>query len=116
MALDLLGEGEQVEMGKTYDICMYTLLGKKYGKMFAQISRQKLDGWLEIMNHREAFEGVIDENGNCKISGVFVTLIHSVPYTAAGIISDDTVSLKLWDSRNTFELSGTAVESELEDN
>ena len=96
-----------------YKICMSTPLGKKKGTMGVGKKGNKLKGWLNILEHREPFEGKIDDMGNCRISGVFNTLIRTVPYIATGQISDSFVHLQIQGKRNVFDLSGiVSTESE----
>lgn len=98
---------------RTYTIYMQTPLGKKEGTLLAERNGQELSGWLDILKHREPFEGTVDKDGNCRISGEFVTLIRRVAYSATGQISDTAICLKIKDDRNVFELSGVAcMESE----
>lgn len=92
----------------TYRVQMETPLGEKTGTLFAEKNGNTLNGWLDILRHRESFEGTIDEAGNCRISGVFITLIRRVPYVAAGQISAASISLKVKDGRNIFDLTGVA--------
>lgn len=91
---------------KIYMIYMQTPLGERKGTLFAEMNGQKLNGWLDILKHREPFEGNVDGNGNCRISGELVTFMSRIPYVAIGQISDSAIHLKVKGERNTFELSG----------
>lgn len=93
---------------RTYTIYMHTPLGEREGTLFAERNGQKLNGWLDVLKHREPFEGTVDEDGNCRITGEFVTLMRRVAYTATGQISDFSIHLEVKDERNIFELSGVA--------
>lgn len=92
----------------TYHVHMYTPLGEKTGILIAIRTGSVLNGWLHILGHQEPFEGTVDEYGNCKISGLFITLIRRVPFVATGQISDSSVRLQVEDERNIFELWGNA--------
>lgn len=93
-------------MEKTYNIFMHTPLGKKKGTLTASIKGDMLSGWLDILEHRQPFEGTVDEAGNCQISGSFVTLMRTVSYIAAGKITSSSVNLQMKGERNVFEVSG----------
>jgi len=98
---------------KQYNVCMYTPLGKKKGTLTAERRGNLLTGWLNILGHKEPFEGVVDETGNCRITGQFITLMRRVPYTATGTITSSSIQLQVKGQRNIFELSGnTCPESE----
>lgn len=99
---------------RTYNISLRTPLGDRKGTLRAEREGNRLNGWLDVMKHREPFEGNVDGEGNCKISGEFVTLMRRVPYVATGHISDSMIRLEVKGSRNIFELSG-AVCPESED-
>lgn len=94
---------------KIYRVFMSTPLGKKYGALAASIVGSDLSGHLDILAHSEPFEGTIDSTGNCVISGVFITLMHRVPYKATGTLSDSSVHLMMQGERRTYELSGNRV-------
>lgn len=93
---------------KVYMICMQTPLGKREGTLIAEKDREILSGWLDILKHREPFEGVVDADGNCTISGELVTLTRRMAYVATGQISDSSLHLKVKGERNIYELSGIA--------
>lgn len=50
----------------TYRILMKTPLGERHGTLVLERNGSMLNGWLDIMKHREPFEGTVDEMGNCK--------------------------------------------------
>ena len=91
-----------------YNIFMYTPLGKRHGILTITRTENVLSGWLNILKHNNPVEGIVDENGNCKISGSSVTLMHTVPFVAAGKISNGYICLQVQNGQNTFELSGEA--------
>ncbi|MGN0114182.1 MAG: hypothetical protein ACI396_02530 [Acutalibacteraceae bacterium] len=97
-------------MSWQYNIVMHTPLGKKYGTLFADVTDNTVSGWLDILKHKERFEGTIDSDGNCTISGTIVTLMRSVKYTATGKMTSTAVALKLQGERNVFELTGVACQ------
>lgn len=93
---------------RIYIVCLQTPLGKREGTLVVEKNGQTLSGWLDILKHREPFEGIVDVDGNCRISGEFVTLMRRVHYIAIGQISASSIQLDVRDERNIFELSGIA--------
>lgn len=93
---------------REYNVFMNTPLGKRYGKLIAQISGTSVSGQLDILNHHEPFSGTIDAFGNCRITGSFVTLMRRVMYTATGQLTESSVHLHLKGGSNIYELSGVS--------
>lgn len=93
-------------MTNTYRINMKTPLGERKGTLTVEKNGELLSGYLDILRHREPFAGTVDETGNCRIAGVFITLIRRVSYVATGRISDASLCLQVKEGRNTFELQG----------
>lgn len=91
-----------------YSIVMKTPLGKKYGILEVSVSENILSGWLDILGHKEPFNGIIDSNGNCSVNGTFITLMRTVSFSATGKLTASAVNLQIKDERNVFELSGVA--------
>ncbi|MGM9564368.1 MAG: hypothetical protein ACI3VQ_09910 [Faecousia sp.] len=89
-----------------YAIVMQTPMGKKYGTLTARISGNTLSGWLDVLEHREPFEGTIDGAGNCRITGILITLMRRVSFIATGKMTPSAVYLQMKGERNVFELSG----------
>ncbi|MEY8390339.1 hypothetical protein D3Z36_08120 [Lachnospiraceae bacterium] len=98
---------------RIYHIFMYTPLGKKPGILAVKSTGHTISGWLEILNHNKPIEGTVDEVGNCKIFGSFVTSIRTVTFVAAGKISESSIWLQVKEDRNVFELSGTSHPEEV---
>ena len=87
-------------------IVMQTPLGKKYGTLLASVTGSCVRGWLEVLAHREPFEGKIDKAGNCRITGKLTTLLRTVTFTATGKLTAAAANLRLQGERNIFELTG----------
>ncbi len=98
---------------RKYRIQMQTPLGNRSGTLEVQIEKDKIKGHLDVLKHLEPFEGSIDENGRCSISGILVTLMSSIPYTAAGQITPDSLHLSLKGGRNLFPITGTICQEEM---
>lgn len=58
-----------------------------------------------ILN-KEPFEGVVDKVGNCRITGLYITLLRDVSYVATGKISSSSIHLQVKGERNVFKLLG----------
>lgn len=94
---------------KLYEVYMYTPMGKKSGRLLIQQEGKCLSGWLDILMHKEPIAGTIDEEGNCQIKGVFITLLNSVHFTATGRITDSLIDLTMEDEENRhFQMSGNS--------
>lgn len=63
---------------RKYHIQMQTPLGNRAGTLEVQIEENKIRGHLDVLKHLEPFEGNIDKNGYCSISGTLVTLMSSI--------------------------------------
>lgn len=97
-----------------YYVSLHTPLGRRNGTLLARMNGSALTGTLTILNHTQPFTGEVDERGNCKISGTFITLVRTVPYIATGQISDTALTLDLSGDRNHFKLSGSVCPEEEE--
>lgn len=93
---------------KTYMVNLQTPLGQKKGTLFVERNGEELKGWLDILKHREPFNGNVDENGNCRISGDLVTLMRRISYVATGQISVSDIHLEVKGGKSVFKLSGVA--------
>lgn len=93
---------------RKYKVYMYTPMGAKKGILLIQQEGTVLKGWLDILLHKEPVNGTVDEEGNCLINGVFITLLNSVYFTAAGKITDSHINLSLVDQENRhFQMNGS---------
>lgn len=93
-----------------YDVKMKTPIGIRLGRMTVHKSFDKVNGCLDILNHSEAFEGTIDNNGNCDIVGKIITLIKTINYKASGKITSNGLDLFIINDRHhVFEIIGTPI-------
>lgn len=90
-----------------YDVRMRTPVGIRLGHMTVCRNLGKVSGFLDILNHSEPFEGIIDHDGNCELSGKMITLMRTIRYVATGRITPDSLTLSVRDERNVFEMTGT---------
>ncbi len=94
---------------KSYVIVMQTTIGKRYGTMTVEQEGQQVSGLIEILGHTQAFDGSVDETGNCCIKGQLISLTRTIPYIAEGNISPFALQLSLQGERNQFKITGRAV-------
>lgn len=94
---------------RSYRIQMHTPLGRRAGTLDVQFEKDKVRGFMNVLAHREPFEGSIDENGNCRITGTLVTLMSTIPYTASGQITPEGLELSLKGGRNLFPITGSVL-------
>ena len=67
---------------RQYDITMQTPIGARYGSMAVRVEDGRVNGILTILKKAVPFEGVIHEDGNCRITGKLITLMRTIPYDA----------------------------------
>lgn len=80
---------------KRYRICLSVPLGRRNGTMLIRESGGQVDGWLEVMNRKNAFLGQLSNDGELTISGAIQSLISTIHYTATGTISGRKIRLNL---------------------
>lgn len=95
-----------------YNVKMSTPIGVRLGCMTVWRRYDKISGYLDILKHKESFEGTIDSNGNCKIIGKIITLMRTIDYEAIGKILPDSLSLLIKDDRHILEITGDAQTKE----
>ena len=92
---------------KNYRICLNVPLGARNGTMAFHETGGKVDGWLNVMNEKNRFSGVLSEEGQLTLTGVICTLISTMHYTATGTISGQKILLNLkMDSGAQYPVSG----------
>jgi hypothetical protein len=92
---------------RKFKICLRAPLGNRSGTMLLCEEDGRVDGWLNIMNKRNRFSGILSDGKNLTISGVIRTLVSTLHYTAAGMIRDQSIFLNLkTDSGAYYPLSG----------
>ncbi len=91
---------------RKYRILMQTPIGDRAGTLEVQIEQNKIHGYLDMLNHSEPFVGSIDEEGCCCIRGRLITLMNTIPYTASGHITPDSLHLLLKGGRHLFPITG----------
>lgn len=92
---------------KQYNICLSVPIGQRSGTMLLRESDGNLDGWLEVMEHRNPFSGHLSDDGCMKFSGVIQTLVSSIRYTATGKVNGSGIFLNLiTQSGDEYSVSG----------
>ena len=100
------------ERMQCYEIALNTSIGVRYGRMTAKWSGNRIGGQIDILNHREAFEGSADEEGRCRIRGRLVSMTKVLPYEAEGRMSDREVHLKVLTDKDQYVLTGVPLKKE----
>ncbi|MGN0378151.1 MAG: hypothetical protein ACI4EU_01030 [Butyrivibrio sp.] len=99
------------EFSEVYDVHMKTSIGVRSGQMTVYQSLGKVHGSLDILNHCEPFEGIINSDGSCILHGKIITLIKTINYMATGEITPQNLTLSIADSRYLLEITGTPHKS-----
>lgn len=95
----------------TYNVVMQTLLGQRHGTMLMKVHGNKIDGFLNILGSRTSFQGELDNNGGCILSGCIKTLVRTIEYAATGRADDEKIDLTLRGQRDIFYINGIACTS-----
>ena len=96
----------------TYEIEMQTLIGVKYGTMYAEVSDKEVKGFLHLMKQSTSFCGRIEENGDCIIKGEIISLTKTIPYQAAGRMTKGAVLLDMYTNQGHFHITGKETHHE----
>lgn len=96
---------------RQYNVTMQTSMGARYGTMTVTVDGSRVNGILTILKKAVPFDGMIREDGNCRITGSLITLMRTIPYDATGQMTQTSLQLTLRGAQETFELSGHAVDS-----
>lgn len=92
---------------RNYRICLTAPLGARNGSLVLHETEDQVDGWLNVMNEKNKFSGVLSEDGQLTLSGVLRTLVSTIHYTATGTVSGQKILLNLkTDSGAQYPVSG----------
>lgn len=99
---------------RSYDIVMHTTIGDRYGNMMVTVDEDEetLSGELAILADRTSFYGHIAPDGRCHFHGELVTLLRVLAFVAYGIVTPQSLSLRLSATGETYQLEGTALARE----
>ena len=92
-------------MSNIYEVILDTPVGKRFGKMNVLVQGQNITGMLHILKVPEPFEGIVESNGQCRITGNLSTLMRRIPYMATGVIGEQ-IALELVSGQERFWLIG----------
>ncbi|SDB25297.1 hypothetical protein [Eubacterium oxidoreducens] len=95
-----------------YEIQMHTLIGIKYGSMYAKILDDEVKGIMNLMKQSTSFYGKINKNGDCEIQGQIISLTKTIPYQAIGKIKKETVELDMHTNQGEFHIAGKGTQNE----
>lgn len=91
---------------KTFDICLQTQLGKRYGKMSVAVDGNSISGSLYVLNKCEKIRGEIDGKGNCHIYGRIVSLMRVMYFDGWGTITEHNILLSIVGKKSRYILYG----------
>lgn len=95
-----------------YNIVLRTPIGPRYGTMEIHGDCGKVAGFLNVLMGKNRFQGVMDEENRCEISGQLKTLMRTVFYSAAGKVNRDSVSMTMYTEKGMLEMTGTSQQRE----
>lgn len=93
-----------------FNVRMQTPVGIRLGKVYVYRDDNRLNGQFHILKHNEPFQGIIDNEGNCEISGKIITLMRTINYVATGKITSDSLTLSITDDHYVLKITGTLCE------
>ena len=92
---------------RTYAVRLSVPLGPRSGTMLLRELNGHIDGWLEIMRHRNALSGQLAPDGSMTLSGCIQTLISRIAYTAKGTRSGTHILFNLtMENGGEYSLTG----------
>ena len=91
---------------KIYEIILKTPLGDKCGELAAEIKNGTLRGSISLLGNTEPIEGMVDEQGNCKLKGKLRSLLQTVDFEAEGTINYDALRLSVNGGGSIQEMVG----------
>ena len=80
---------------RMYRICLTVPLGDRSGTLLLREKKSCVDGYIDVMNRKNPFTGIIADDGRLVLSGAVSTLMNTVNYTAMGTVGGGKISLKL---------------------
>lgn len=93
-----------------YNIAMQTPVGLRRGVINLCKVENQVSGTIDLLGHSKPFEGYVDDEGNCRITGCIITLMNTIQFRAEGIVKPSRIDLKMYCEKNIFRLSGVAIE------
>lgn len=95
-----------------YAIIMKTPLGDRLGQLSLDCEQGICHGVMTLLGTRSGITGTLEPGGRCELRGLLCTLLQTIPYTAAGIMNPERLSLTLRAGSRSFRLDGEGKEQE----
>lgn len=90
----------------SYDVILYTKIGKRLGQLDISVSNGIVKGVLNLLQKKEKVQGVVDESGVCSLQGKISTLLNDMAFVATGKMLAEKIVLTLTSAGQTFRLEG----------
>ena len=91
----------------SYAIIMETSLGDRRGQLSLDCEQGNCQGVMTLLGTRSSLTGTPEPGGQCELRGLLCTLLQTIPYTAAGVLLPERLSLTL---KAGFRLNGEGEE------
>lgn len=92
---------------RTYAVRLSVPLGARNGTMLLREQDGSIDGWLELMRHRNPLSGQLKPDGSMTLFGCIQTLISRNAYTAKGSRSGTHILFNLtMENGGEYSLTG----------
>lgn len=102
--MSLKGESAVKEM--IFDVVLGTPIGKRNGVVYLYVKDNNIVGKLEIFGGEFELYGMMFDDKNCELYGMFKTLFNEFYYKAVGQIADDKLNLVMKGSSKKYKLEG----------
>ncbi|MGN0747100.1 MAG: hypothetical protein ACI4ML_10530 [Aristaeellaceae bacterium] len=89
-----------------YAITMKTPLGERRGQLSLDCEQGVCQGVMTLLGTRSGITGTLEPGGQCELRGLLCTLLRTIPYTAAGMLKPERLSLTLKAGNRSYPLDG----------
>lgn len=93
---------------RLYDIVLQSPLGAKHGQLALNRADGRLWGSCTLLGSTTPCSGTISPQGRCTLRGSFQTFMSRIEFCGEGRADEQSVTLRLSDGSNQYELTGTA--------
>ncbi|MGN0971750.1 MAG: hypothetical protein ACI4OY_07315 [Aristaeellaceae bacterium] len=93
-----------------YAITMETPLGDRCGQLLLECEQGICQGVMTLLGTRSSITGTLEPGGQCELRGLLCTLLRTIPYTAAGVMKPERLSLTLKAGSRCYRLDGERKE------
>ena len=97
-------------MYRQYKIEMFTPIGVRCGSIAMDIQKNRITGFMTLLDHENPIEGTVMPTGQCKISGFLTTPSQNFYYTASGTLTRTALCLALSYKTYQYHINGTLEE------